>query len=148
MRGLFIVTAVAACAHAAPEGFVYTHRPDGVIVPASKGGDFYHDKQFHDFITPTEADVARLEAALPAFIREYDPKTDLDRRLPTYRRQYVGILVQGHRRIWVHGFCRDSTNVDWRTQGFVVLDGGDCYFQAEYDIERHEFVSFATNGYG
>jgi len=148
MRGLFILSAVAACAHAAPEGFVYTHHPDGVIVPASKAGAFYPDKQFHDFITPTAADVARLEAELPAFVREYDPRSDLDRRLPTYRRQYVGILVHGRRHIWVHGFCRESTNVDWRTEGFVVLGGGDCYFRAEYDIERHEFVSFATNGYG
>src|SRR5262249_28407800 len=46
MRGLFILSAVAACAHAAPEGFVYTHHPDGVIVPASKAGAFYPDKQF------------------------------------------------------------------------------------------------------
>ena len=148
MRGLIIISVVAACAHAAPEGFVYTHRPDGVIVPASKGGDFYHDKSHRDFFTPVAADVTRLEAALPKFVREYDPQSDLDQRLPTYRRQYVGIVVHGRRRIWVHGFCRESTNVDWRTQGFEVKDGGDCYFRAEWDVERGEFVGFATNGYG
>jgi hypothetical protein len=148
VRGLLIISAVAACAHGSPGGFVYTKEPVGVIVPASKGGDFYEDKQFKDFFTPTSAEVARLEAGLPAFVREYDPQSDLDHRLPTYRRHYVGIVVQGRRHIWVHGFCKESTNVDWRTEGFTVKEGGDCYFKAEYDIDRQKFVSFATNGYG
>ena len=42
-------------------------------------------------------------------------------------------------------FCEDGNN-DWRKEFVFAIDGGECYFQVEYDLERGLFINLRING--
>ena len=89
-----------------------------------------------------------MESQLGAFLRASpDAAPDLYKRAPTYRRRYLGIVVDGQRRIEIEAFC-DVPDTLSLSQHLVVFDGGDCVLYVEYDLTRGVFLSFATNGYG
>lgn len=104
--------------------------------------------------TPALADVLALEQRLPDYLRgqlapQYrgrkPKKPPLWERAPGYRRQYVGIGRNDRRLIYANFFCR-SDNPNWRTMPVEVDDGGDCYFQVEYDVEKATFSNLSING--
>ena len=118
------------------------------------------------FWSPSLAEVAKLEARLPDYLRaELDPplppkrgprrkttpkppqptKVPLWKRAFAYQRQYVGLMKDGHHLIWANFFCR-PVRADWRHEPVVVDDGGDCFFQVEYDVDTGKFSNLAVNG--
>jgi hypothetical protein len=113
----------------------------GAIVPEEVAGEFQIAPAYW---TPSEAEVAALEAAAEDFIEEqgYD---QISNWLDQYRRQYVGVEVDGRRRIYANFFCQVS-GVDWKDEPVFVLDGGDCYFHFEYDPETGKFLNLQVNG--
>jgi hypothetical protein len=100
--------------------------------------------------TPTEADVLKLEADLPAFLQTAQhawlrPDPPIWEREPEYMRQYLGIVEDGREIIYANFFCR-SDDTDWRSEFVFVMDGGDCYFNVKYDPQSGEFFDFSVNG--
>ena len=104
--------------------------------------------------TPGAADIARLEAALPAVLASAPALALHPRELegaPTrWFRQYVGIVRGGRRYIygnfvpnWSPGLGEDSG----RRRPIIVCDGGVGFFGAEYDVEKGVFTHLAFNGY-
>jgi hypothetical protein len=100
--------------------------------------------------TPTAADVAQLEADLPAFLQgaqhawlRADPP--IWERAPGYMRQYLGIVQDDTQLIYANFFCTADGD-DWRTVFVFVMDGGDCYFQLKYNPQTREFSAFSVNG--
>jgi hypothetical protein len=104
----------------------------GVIAPASAAGDFLATAD--GYWTPDLTDVEAAEAALFA-----------DQGELAHFRQYAGIEQDGQRKILINGFC-DSMNLNWYRSPMIVMDGGDCFFNAEYDVETDEIESFYFNG--
>jgi hypothetical protein len=108
-----------------------------------------------EFWTPTLSEVLELETRLPAYLRSPEARkaaesccpqpVPLSKRAPAYKRQYVGVLDHG--RLVIHGnfFCEAPAH-DWHRTPVVVDDGGDCYFQVEYDVRKRRFESIAVNG--
>jgi hypothetical protein len=100
--------------------------------------------------TPTAADVDKLEAALPALLdRERPPAESRPpswRRAAHYKRQYFGYVK--HRRRFIHAnfFCSVPSGVDWRLTPVVTKDGGDCYFNVDYDPRTGQFSNLQVNG--
>jgi hypothetical protein len=105
------------------------------------------------FWTPSTDDVVALERRLPAFLLSQPDgsnarENDLWLRAPNYLRQYVGITRKGRRVVYANFFCsRSVTDPDWRVSPVIVLDGGACYFQVEYDVETGVFSRLMVNGY-
>jgi hypothetical protein len=107
--------------------------------------------------TPALADVLALERRLPEYMRveldrqarqrdwPMDKKNPLWDRAKTYKRQYVGVRRQKQRIIYANFFC-DPLGTDWRITPVEVDDGGDCYFQVEYDVEKRSFADLSLNG--
>ena len=107
------------------------------------------------FWTPTPSDVRGLEARLPTYLRS--PKArkaaayccpqpvPLATRAPSYKRQYVGVLDHGRRLIHASFFC-EASGSDWHRTPVDVDDGGDCYFQIDYDVRKRRFESISVNG--
>lgn len=83
---------------------------------------------------PTVEQVTVAEAAISA---EQGP---LD-----HYRQYVGFTENGQQKIYINGFC-DTWDTDWRTTPIVVMDGGDCYFGAVFNVDTGDLESFIFNG--
>jgi hypothetical protein len=125
--------------------------PNGVIFSAEQAEVQFPSigMQVEGTWTPTDADVARLEAALPDFLRTAEdpwlmPDPPIWERAPEYKRQYLGIIEAGEQVIYANFFCSDHEN--WQEQVVFVLDGGDCYFQVKYNPQTDEFYDLSVNG--
>lgn len=118
---------------------------EGVIVPERDAPEF--DPRAEGYWTPGEADVLALEAGLAAFLQAAAPEAspELWRKQPTYKRQYAGLLRDGRRLVYASFFC-DTHGEAWRREPLFVLDGGDCFFQLTFDVERGTYGDLMVNG--
>src|SRR5215831_2288681 len=100
-----------------------------------------------EFWTPTKEDVLAAEPQIEAYLKSNTKlrTADLWRKLPDYKRQYVGIVVNGHKRIFCRFFC--SLPFQLTDKPFWVEDGGECYFRIEYDMDDQRCYNFAANAY-
>lgn len=98
---------------------------------------------------PGAADIAALEAALPAALAA-DPhhSTYLSRAPQGWRRQYVGIVRHGRRFIYGNFFMRGLGDGTWQREPVIVCDGGTSFFGVDYDVETGRIVGLAFNGVG
>jgi hypothetical protein len=126
----------------------------GVVIPASEakkqailfGGPT-------EFWTPTSADVKELEARLPSFLHAEalgagDTREDIievRRRVRTYRRQYVGFVLEGKRQILLNAFPKDE-EFAWKRQFIRVSDGGASYWTILYDVRQRRLHRLLING--
>jgi hypothetical protein len=106
------------------------------------------------FWTPSLADALALEKGLPDYLRRHLSRDDrlasskkepLWDRARTYKRQYVGVRLKDRRIVYANFLCA-AFGSDWRTERVDVADGGDCYFQVEYDIDKASFANLMVNG--
>jgi hypothetical protein len=105
------------------------------------------DPQAQDYWTPAGADVQALEAGLVTFLQASPPQASpmLWEKQSTYRPQYAGLLRNGQRLIYASFFC-DTLGEDWQREVIFVLDGGDCFFQLTYNMERGTYGNLIVNG--
>lgn len=138
---------LAACDTAAPEVASSAYTPvtaegiQGVIVPAALAEEFDLSEQYW---TPSEEDVMKLEAALPAYLEQVG-ESELAARLPEYMRQYVGFSFDGDRLLYANFFC-NPYDIDWQKEAVFILDGGNCYFQVQFSPEEEQFLYLQING--
>ncbi len=129
---------------------VSTNGVSGVIVPEQNVQDLTSwgtDGPIEGVWTPEEADIVALESriedtAAGSRSPSAGPKPD---SLNSYVRQYGGITEGGERKIFVSGFCHVDDD-SWLSHAYIVMDGGNCFFQAVYNVEDHEFERFQFNG--
>ncbi len=155
-------TTATATASAAPttapkttsDGFVEvkTDTFDGVIFPSESAGELGVREIDHQRVegtwTPTPNDVTVFERGLDAFVRLQggaDSKR-IPAKLTKYKRQWAGFLAHGKRKIFGNFFC--SEQPDWRHHVIEVDDGGDCFFQIEFDVDSKTYSDFSVNGVG
>lgn len=124
---------------------------EGVMFPARQSTAFEAATglEFEGYWTPSSEQVAALESALPDYLQGTAPpqSPELWRRLPEYRRQYVGIVEEGEQLIYANFFCNPFA-VEWQQEWVSVNDGGDCYFQLRYDPAQGTFSRLTINGEG
>ncbi|MBE9577197.1 hypothetical protein [Flavobacterium proteolyticum] len=82
-------------------------------------------KMFHD--TPTE--WPNLIVSLNNYKRQYFP--------------YINKKTK-QKEVFVSCFCRVD-NDKWKTEGFNVLGGGNCYFYGTINLSTGDFNNFMTN---
>jgi hypothetical protein len=101
--------------------------------------------------TPSLADVAKLEAKLPAALRLMRPdpfaRKELAELPKGWLRQYVGIVRGGKRYIYGN-FAPDTAGHRsyWHSGPVNICDGGPTNFGAEYDVEKDAIDHVAFNG--
>ena len=109
--------------------------------------------------TPTEwepsiRDVERAERRIPEFLRSEAPH--LASRLDEYVRQYFGIVVGGRRVVlcsFIHRTAESTEvpiyGIDYYLRGmgrpYLVIDGGEHFFQLLYDAETDCCSSLHVN---
>jgi hypothetical protein len=98
---------------------------------------------------PGAADIAALEAALPAALAADPHHSAYFSRAPVgWRRQYVGIVRHGQRFIYGNFFMRGLGGGTWEREPVIVCDGGTSFFGVDYDAEAGRIVGLAFNGVG
>jgi hypothetical protein len=97
--------------------------------------------------TPSELDVQVAEKGLIAFLeKSKNPKVpEILKRIEKYKRQYRGIVLDGHKLIFIRFFC-DIPSENWMTEEVVVNDGGSCYFNLQFSTETKTFSHLWVNG--
>lgn len=116
---------------------VTTDEFEGVIF---RGGDW----------VPTVEEIRALENQLNAYLPQHQKAFDgmkkpIEERLPTYKRQYWGVLEDEKKVVFANFFCH-AFDYDWMNERVFVLDGGDCYFQIRYDVETESLFDLRVNG--
>jgi len=114
----------------------------GLIVGEGEAGRFYDaitGSTSPAYWTPEKADVIDFENRLGAYLRGKAPaNSKLRKDLRAYRRQYIGIVQKERRLIFTNFFC-ETNRQDWTRKPIAVDDGGDCFFQLQFDPEKHVF---------
>ncbi|HEX8844193.1 MAG TPA: hypothetical protein VF791_06095 [Pyrinomonadaceae bacterium] len=129
---------------------VKTEKFEGIIIPREKGSDFasgLFQPEVKEFWTPDKVEVLKLERGISAYLKKPESKASpgLWSKLMSYKRQYVGIVKNGHKKIFANFFC-DAGGRDWKTTPIFVLDGGDCFFTILYDPNSDAFSDLSING--
>jgi len=159
---------------AIPLTSVSTLSYEGVIFPEERANEAVGVGKVSGYWTPSALDVEELESKLQAFLKraQADPtiaspwirkhpergqfvsreiKSILE-HYSRFRRQYVGVVVSGSKRVFVNCFPgpredgQDSHDY-WHRTFVLVSDGGFWYWNVQYDVDTKEFVSFRSNGY-
>jgi len=125
---------------------VKTDKIDGLI--CTNFADWKFMFTTTEFWTPTKDDVLAAENQIEAFLKkESKPHAaNLWRKLPDYKRQYLGIVVNGHKRIFCNFYCR-SHRIPLDDKPVLVEDGGECFFRIQYDLNDKQCYDFNVNGY-
>jgi len=131
------------------------HR-EGVIVPQAflrKSG-----LPAQGFWMPTTNQLREAERLLPAFLDKERQSRPSVRELsevitlaPKSRRQYIGMITNGRKVIWINCFPPKPKNgVDafgsWNSEIIDVSDGGSRFWGAVYDVKKHSFEKLIVNG--
>jgi hypothetical protein len=129
---------------------------DGVIVP--KASSVKSGLPVSDFWTPEKVDLEEIERSLPAFLRrEVDlhstsrDYSDLLAKAPHSRRQYIGMVIDGKRVVWVNCIPEKSSVggdefADWDSKIIQVKDGGSDFWGVIFDMDTHSFDKLIVNG--
>jgi hypothetical protein len=105
-------------------------------------------KTIDGYWTPSRDDVLAFEERLGPYLQQAaPPQTDPSpvSDLNKYRRQYIGILVDGQRVIFANFFCNGNPT-DWQNGLVFPIDGGSCYFDVKYDVETGELYDLSIHG--
>ena len=101
------------------------------------------------FWTPSADDIFKLEEGLVEYLSQnssyFYRQPPAWEQLDEYQRQYIGLERGGRQIIYGSFFC-NNLGMDWRQKLVIVEDGGDCYFQVEYNVEDGAFIMLMVNG--
>jgi hypothetical protein len=131
----------------------------GVIISESGASEFGYvfGKAPTGFWGPSIDDVSRAEKCIRQFLESLQRDPNLGtyqqenvafilENLEQYRRQYVGVVVDGEKRIWCNMFLSDHSFPDWERVPVFVLDGGKYFWEIEYSLPRDECTDFYVHG--
>ena len=121
---------------------IKTDKIEGII--CTNFADWSFDVSAKEFWTPTKKDVFTAEEQIEAYLKTDPHHPDILRKLPGYKRQYVGIIVDGHKRIFCRFYCWLPEPLS--DQPIFVSDGGECYFRIQYDFVDKKCHDFWVNG--
>lgn len=99
--------------------------------------------------TPSADDILKLEEKIAEYLSQnsnlFYRQPPVWERLDEYQRQYIGLERGGRKIIYGNYFC-NSEGINWQQELVIVEDGGECYFQVEYDVESELFIKLMVNG--
>jgi len=138
---------------------VETPEYTGVIISKSGASEFSYlfDQASTGFWEPSIDDVSKTEKCIRQFLvsEQDDPNLDIYQQeniafilenLGTYRRQYVGIVVDAEKRIWCNSFFSDDSFPNWQRVPVDVDGGGNHFWQIEYNLLKDECINFHVHG--
>jgi hypothetical protein len=131
----------------------------GAIVPENLAENFYVGRFSNEklsYFTPTQKQIDELENGLISFVEKKKPDGGgnlaerLKKERSRYRAQYVGVVVDAKKLLYANYFFvhQEEYVKDWLNRLIFVKDGGNSYFQVEYDTDKHECLSLNVNGEG
>lgn len=97
---------------------------------------------------PKRIDAERASDGVPAFLQATAPK--IAPKFSGYYGQIWGVTEKGIKTIRLSFSCsKEAFDVDkpgWTQQAIEVDDGGDCFFQVDFDPATSTYSRFRVNG--
>lgn len=167
LAAIILVLLLVACngpkdpaSETGPENtLVETSEYTGVIISENGASEFSYllDHASTGFWEPSVADVSKAEKCIRQFLVSLQDNPKLDtyqqenyafilENLGTYRRQYVGTVVDGEKRIWCNAFFSDDSFPNWQRVPVDVDGGGRHFWQIEYSLPQDECINFYVHG--
>ena len=97
---------------------------------------------------PTENNIQTLESRLSRISRLRTKSGIVGLRIEhpdRYYRQYLGIIIKGHKFIFINAFCDDKPPETWGKSLIDVCDGG-CSWGVVYNVATGQFSHLEMNG--
>jgi hypothetical protein len=108
----------------------------------------------------TTRDILKVEMLLMKCVEDYNtqqekndtyPENTRDKKdfiidLARYKRQYMAAINgKGEKVIWINCFC-DQWDKHSRTSPYIVMDGGNCYFNLKVNLTMGKYYEMMVNG--
>src|SRR5262245_34276079 len=96
---------------------------------------------------PAAAEVVEAEERLQNSVKGF-----LKIPLEKYYRQYVGVVIDNKRSLYMHAFEKvgrlpiEETMPSWRSRYVRICDGRDASWGIEFDLTTKKFKNFQRNG--
>lgn len=121
---------------------VTTNGIQGYIVPELEAAEIMSwNDAIEGFWTPAPEEIQLAE---DAFFAAYAGSRDDRAPVLEGSRQYLGYILAGDRMILVNSFCSEMEGPE---SGWIeVADGGPCYWQGVFNVDKSEIVSISVNG--
>ncbi|HMR01172.1 MAG TPA: hypothetical protein PKA32_02165 [Candidatus Gracilibacteria bacterium] len=129
---------------------IEVENPLGVIFPHQLGNEIWVGRE--ELFTPTIQDVQKAEGIFSQCLADSSLKdenlADIQKKIGSYKRQYVGFVQDGHKMVWMNFFIDNEplTFKDWKKRIIAVDDGGNSFFNVKVDIDAGECSDFMVNG--
>lgn len=95
---------------------------------------------------PSEIEINDMFVTLVKYLQSTDEDQNIG-NLENYRHQHFGYISADKQYIYNNYFCDNfDTDVEWRTTFISVSDGGNCFFQAIFDVSNQEIINLYING--
>jgi len=97
---------------------------------------------------PTDADIEAMESRLSRISRlrtQSGIEGEQIKHPERYHRQYLGIVIDNRKFIFINAFCDSKPDDSWRAMLVDVCDGG-CSWGVVYDVAAGEFSRLEMNG--
>lgn len=92
---------------------------------------------------PSAADVEQMEALLPDFLLH----SPIGRNFSDYQRQYVGVIVNGRKLVFVSALVPFSRwHLHWKIEPIRVCGGGSDCWRVALDPQTKQFSHWEVNG--
>ncbi len=129
---------------------IKTNKLEGIICTNYKEWEFLFPQDCI-FWQPSKKEVLKAETDIEKYLAQSKlPRASrILNKLPEYRRQYIGITVDGHKRIYCNFFYREyhGNNKSPLTEKPVLVDdGGEWFFKIQYDMQEDKCLDLAING--
>lgn len=129
------------------------HQPDFVLLPESEVAAYVkflaNPKPHFESWEPTVGDIDDLNSSLPQISALSDKEPDANRHIDhpdQYFRQYLAVVANGKKTIFVNAMCSVAQPVNLRKQLILGADGGKCFWHADYDPATRTFSNLMVNG--
>ena len=114
-----------------------------VVFDAKKKAFAYLFSAEPKYWTPDTSDVSEAEAQIRQYLQKEHPS--LYKSYRQYKVQFTGlVLPEAAKTVYANYFCEDFSG--WKSSEVDVDDGGDCYFQVRYDVDKKRCFKFSING--
>lgn len=92
---------------------------------------------------PTMEQINSIEKKLEVYLKSNQPM--VFKKYKKYYRQYTGLEVVSESKTVRANFLCHVEGDRWRKEWIMVLDGGDCYFNFSFDLEKSEIKDFTVH---
>jgi len=145
---IILLLSITACDIDIPEPDAYLRKQVIFSVESAEEQNLgiYVNTPVTGYWKPSENEINDVFVTLVKYLQSTSENQNIG-KLENYRHQHFGYLSADKKYIYNNYFCDDfDTAIEWRTNFISVDDGGNCFFQAIFDVDTQEIISLYING--